>query len=578
MAGNGLIARQLETIADLLEVQEANPFRVRAYRNAARTIQSLDRSVQEMVEAGEDLQKLKGIGKDISELIVQFVREGKMATLEEVRREVPETLAELTHVEGVGSKRAGKLYRTLGIETLDDLERAAAEGRIAGLEGFGEKTQQKILKGVAAARRHGERYRRDEAQRAVEPLLAWLREVPGVERFDVAGSYRRGRETVGDIDVLFQSAEPGEVMQRLAEFREVERVLASGAAKTSVVLYNGLQVDVRSITAEGFGAALVYFTGSKAHNIALRNRALARTMSLNEYGLFRGNSAEGERVAGATEADVYKALDLVWIPPEIREDTGEIEAAADNDLPRLIEPEEIAADLHMHTTWSDGRNSVVEMVEACRVRGYHTLAITDHSPALAMTGGLDPEKLRRQFDEIERVRALHDDITILRGMEVDILEDGRLDMTDEMLEELDIVIASVHSRMALAQATQTRRVLRALDHPKVNVLGHPTGRKINARDEMALDLDAVIEKAAELGVALEINASPARLDLAPELARKAMERGVKISVNTDAHRIGELDLMRHGVTSARRAWLEADHVINAWSADALRSFLARRRT
>ena len=575
MASNGLIARQLNTIADLLEVQEANPFRVRAYRNAARTIETLDRSVQEMVEAGEDVQQIKGVGKDIGDLIVEFLREGTMATLEEARREVPETLAQLTHVEGVGPKRASKLYQELDIATLDDLERAAKEGRIASVEGFGPKTQEKILAGIAAARRHGQRHRRDEAERAVEPLLAWLRKAPGVARVEVAGSYRRGRETVGDIDLLFEAEDAAAVMEQLVAFREVEKVLASGAAKSSMVLFSGLQVDVRAVAPESFGSALIYFTGSKAHNIALRNRALDRDTRLNEYGLFRGEEGEGERVAGATEEDVYKALDLVWIPPEIREDTGEIEAAGDNDLPRLIEPEEIAADLHMHTTWSDGRNSLVEMIEACRARGYHTIAITDHSPALAMTGGLDAAKLRRQIAEIDALRERYDDITILRGIEVDIHEDGRLDMEDEMLAELDVVIASVHSRLALPQAAQTKRVLRALDHPSVNILGHPTGRKINAREPMELDLDAILQRAAEAGIALEINAAPERLDVAPELARQAMERGVRIAIDTDAHRIRELDNMHFGVRSARRAWLGPEQVINAWGAEDLRALLAR---
>ena len=577
MPSNGLIARRLNTIADLLEVQEANPFRVRAYRNAARTIETLDRSVREMVEAGEDVQQIKGVGKDIGELIVEFVRDGTMATLEEARREVPETLAELTNVEGVGPKRASKLYKELDIATLEDLERAANEGRIAAVEGFGAKTQEKILAGIAAARRHGQRHRRDEAERAVEPLLAWLRRGHGVGRVEVAGSYRRGRETVGDIDLLFEADDAATVMEELVVFREVEKVLASGAAKSSVVLYSGLQVDVRAVAPESFGSALIYFTGSKSHNIALRNRALDAETRLNEYGLFHGADGEGGRIAGASEDDVYKALDLVWIPPEIREDTGEIEAAGDNDLPRLIEPEEIAVDLHMHTTWSDGRNSPEEMIEACRDRGYHTIAITDHSPALAMTGGLNADKLRRQIAEIDALRERYDDITILRGMEVDILEDGRLDMADALLAQLDVVVASVHSRLALPQAAQTKRVLRALDHPHVHILGHPTGRKINAREPMELDLDAIFERAAEAGIAVEINAAPERLDLAPELARKAMERGAKIAVDTDAHRIRELGNMHFGVRSARRAWLGPEHVINAWSAEDLQAFLARPR-
>ena len=445
------------------------------------------------------------------------------------------------------------------------------------MEGFGAKTQQKILDGIEAARRHGERHRRDEAQRAVEPLLDWLRDASAVARVEVAGSYRRGRETVGDIDVLFQSDEPASVMEQIADFREVEDVVASGEAKTTVTLYSGLQVDARAIAKESFGSALVYFTGSKAHNITLRNRALDRGMSLNEYGLFEGEEGEGDRVASETEEDVYNALDLVWIPPEIREDAGEIEAAGDNDLPSLVEAEEIAADLHMHTTWSDGSHDIGEMVEACIERGYHTVAITDHSPSLAMTGGLDPDKLRRQLDELQEIRERHGDISILAGMEVDILKDGSLDMTDEMLDELDLVIVSVHGNLDLGQAEQTTRVLAALDHPRVHILGHPTGRKINERDPIELDLDAVIEKAADMGVAMEINAAPERLDLSPEHARKAKGAGVRIAVNTDAHSIRELGNMRFGVTSARRAWLEAADVINTWEAEELRAFLDKGR-
>jgi DNA polymerase (family 10) len=575
MASNGLIAQKLRKIADLLEVQDANPFRVRAYRNAARTIETLDRSLEQMVAAGEDLQELSGIGEDISELIVEFIEDGTMETLEEAREEVPDSVAELTDVDGLGPKRASQLYRELDVTTLDELEEAAAAGEIAELDGFGEKTQQKILEGIEPARRHGERHRRDEAQRAVEPLLSWLHQAEGVERVEVAGSYRRGRETVGDIDVLFESPDPDSVMEQITEFREVENVAASGEAKTTVTLYSGLQVDARSIAKESFGSALVYFTGSKQHNIALRNRALDRDMSLSEYGLFEGKEGEGERVASETEEDIYKALDLVWIPPEIREDTGEIEAAVDNDLPRLVEAEEIAADIHMHTTWSDGNHSIEDMIEACRDRGYHTVAITDHSPSLAMTGGLDPDKLQRQLGELAELRERYDDIAILSGMEVDILEDGSLDMTDDMLEKLDVVIVSVHGMLELGRKEQTERVLKALEHPLVSFLAHPTSRKINERDPIEIDLSAVIEKAAEVGIALEINAAPERLDLSPEHARQAKEQGVKIVVNTDAHSIRELGNMRFGVKSARRAWLEADDVINTWAATELRAFLDR---
>jgi len=573
MASNARIAADLDEIADLLELQDANPFRVRAYRNAARTVRDLERPVEAMVEAGEDLRDLPGVGKDIAAQIGRRIEGEEMEPLAELRGQVPSGLVEVVRVPGVGPKKAKALWSELNVTSLDDLEQAAQAGRIAGLKGFGAKTQSKILDGVASVRRFAERRRRADAETALGPLLRWLGEEPSLARLEVAGSYRRGRDTVGDIDLLAAGDDAEAVMARFRDAGEVETILASGSEKTSLVLVDGLQIDLRAVEPDAFGAALLYFTGSQAHNVRLRRRAQEQGRSLNEYGLWDKESEA--RVAGADEREVYEALGLSWIPPELREDRGEVEAAEKGELPVLIDVGDVVSDLHTHSDWSDGHGTLREMQEAARARGLSVLAVTDHSPALKMTGGLDRDKLLKQWEALDALEGAVDGLTVLRGMEVDIRADGTLDMDDDMLERMDVVVASVHSRFSMDEAAMTERVVTAVRHPRVNLLGHPTGRLLGQRDGYAIDLDAVIAAACEHDVALEINANPARLDLDDRWARSAARAGVPIAVNTDAHGPDDFALLRHGILQARRAWLTADRVVNTWTLARLRRFLAK---
>ncbi len=587
------IADVLEEVADLMEIRGDNRFRVRAYRDAARTVREHAVPMRRLVADGADLTELPTIGEDMSGYVTQLVETGELDRLGEVADEVPRSLAEITRLPGVGPKRTKQLWEDLGITTVDELEAAAEAGKVEELDGFGAKTQEKILAGIEQHRRHAERFLLSDADRYVRPLLAHLEEAPGLERMEVAGSYRRRRETVGDIDVLAVADEGAPVMEHFAGYRQVDEVVEAGETRGTVVLDSGVQVDLRIVDADSYGAALVYFTGSKEHNVALRKRALGRGLTVSEYGVFEleedadggrdgedgsegGGATEdpeapgetttgrtrGAKVAGGSEEEVYEAVDLPWIPPELREDRGEIRAAAEGDLPDLIELDDVRGDLQMHTTWSDGRASVEEMLEACAELGHEYFAVTDHSQALAMTGGLDEEKLRRQWEEMDEVEARHDGIRLLRSLEVDVLEDGSLDLADDLLEELDLVVVAIHSKFDLDPDAQTERLVRALRHPQADVLAHPTGRLIGRRDPYDFDLDAVLETAVEEGVALELNAHPDRLDLKDTHLMRAVELGAKIVVSTDAHRPEHLELMRYGVEQARRAWLTPEDVLN----------------
>jgi len=562
---NPEIARVLEEVADILEIQNANQFRVRAYRNAVRTVETQTTPLRRWVEERRQLTDLPGIGKEMAGHIREMVETGTLGFRDELLAEVPRSLIDLMRVPAVGPKKAKKLWDELKIGSVDELEAAAREGRIAAVAGFGAKTQEKILAGIGEWRQHSSRMLLIDAERFVEPLLAYLREAPETERLEVAGSYRRRRETVGDIDLLATATRPGPVMEHFVRYAQVDKVLLSGDTKSTVTLGSGLQVDLRVVPPECYGAALLYFTGSKEHNVKLRRRAVERGLRISEYGVFKvveGADGEGERIAGREEADVYASVGLAFIPPELREDHGEIEAAAAGPLPELIRVEDLRGDLHMHSTWSDGRNSIEEMVAACAARGYEYMVISDHSKTLAMTNGLDAYRLGKQWEEIEEVRARHPEIRVLRSMEVDILADGSLDLEDEMLAGLDLVLVSLHSRFDLPAEQQTARVLRALEHPEVNIFCHPTARIINRRRPVEMDMDAILHRAAELGVAVELNSSPHRLDLKDTHLKLARELGCKIVIDTDSHRTSELDLMRCGVEQARRAGLRPADVLN----------------
>jgi DNA polymerase (family 10) len=574
------IAGALEDVAVLLQIEGANPFRIRAYQNAARTVEEHTTPLRLLVQEDADLTELPGIGKDLAASIRELVTTGKLELLDELSARIPYSLVELTRLPGVGPKKARRLWEALSVRTIDDLERVAEDGAVAELDGFGARSQQKILDGIHAYRRHHDRMSLSEAEQHVGPLLTYLQEHEAVERLEVAGSYRRRRETIGDIDLLAIAADAASVMERFRSYSQVERVELSGDTKTTVVLRCGLQVDLRVLPAASYGAALQYFTGSKEHNVRLRKRAVAQGLTVSEYGVFRADDDRdaGDRtpLAGREENDVYEALGLTWIPPELREDRGEIDAAAAGTLPRLVTLGDIRGDLQMHSTWSDGKHSIEQMLEACSSRGYEYFAITDHSKALAMTGGLDAARLRQQWVEIDEIRSRHDAIHLLRGMEVDILRDGSLDLEDELLAELDVVLVSVHSLLDLPAAKQTARIVAALEHPEVNILAHPTGRLINRRDPMQFDVDTVLQAAAEHNVVVELNAHPDRLDLKDTHLIRAKQLGLRVVISTDAHRAADLDLMRFGIDQARRAGLTPDDVINTLPLDRLRALLAKQ--
>jgi DNA polymerase (family 10) len=570
---NADIAAIFEELADRLEVRGDNPFRIRAYRNAARTVGDFGRELKTLIEAGAEPPKLPGIGADLSAKIHEIVATGHCAALDKLRRQMPPAITELLKVPGLGPKRVQALNRELGVGTIAQLELAARAGHIRELAGFGAKTEQRILESLAAHADQSQRFKLAVAAQYAEALVDYLRRVRGVDQAVVAGSYRRMKDTVGDLDILV-TAQPGSpVMERFVAYDEVRKVLAQGATRSSVVLQSGLQVDLRLVPAESYGAALHYFTGSKAHNIALRRLAQTRGLKLNEYGVFRGK----RRVAGDTEESVYAAVGLPFIAPELREDRGEIEAAHAGRLPQLIALPDLRGDLHMHTNASDGHNSIEEMAGAALAAGLSYIAITEHSRRLAVTHGLDPQRVARQGDEIDRINRGLSGITVLKGIEVDILEDGTLDLPDSVLQPLDIVIAAVHGKFDLPRRRQTERILRALDNPHVNLLAHPTGRLLSSREPYDVDMLSIVRKAKSRGVVLELNAQPERLDLDDALCQMAREEGVRISINSDAHSALDFACLRYGIGQARRGWLERDDVLNTRELKTLRSLLRRGR-
>lgn len=573
---NAEVARVFRELADLLEIQGANPFRVRAYRNAARTIEELPESIAVLARQGAArLAELPGIGADLAGKIVELVDTGSLGAFETARREVPPGLLELVRVRGLGPKRARALYDALGIESVGELEAAARAGRVRAVKGFGVRTEERILEEIAARRAAGtdRRLLRAQAAQYGEVLLDFLREVPGVRQAEIAGSFRRARETVGDLDILVEAAAASPVVARFANHPDVAEVLEEGPTRVSVRLRSGLQVDLRVLGGESYGAGLHYFTGSKAHNIAIRRLGQQRGLKINEYGVFRGR----RRVGGRTEAEVFEAVGLPWIPPVLREDRGEIDAAREGRLPRLVELSDIRGDLQVHTTATDGRDSLEAMAEAAEALGYEYLAITDHSPAVRVTGGLDRAGFRRQGRRIDRLNARLRRLTVLKGAEVDILADGSLDLDDATLEGLDLVVISVHAALDLPEAAQTERLLRALAHPAVDVLGHPTGRLLGRRAPMRFDRDRVLRAARDNGVLVEINAQPERLDLDDLGCRAAIEAGVRLVVSTDAHATAELGFMRWGVDQARRGWAEKRDIANTLPLPRLRQLLHGQR-
>ena len=567
------IARIFTDIGDLLEIKGANPFKIRAYRNAADIVGHMAEPIADLEDA--EVRALPGIGTDLTAKIRELIDTATLAYYDELRQEFPPTILEMLRLQGVGPKTVAVLYGELGIETLDDLETAATEGRLRRLKGMGPKKEQLLLRSLAEHRRRVGRHLIGHADQVASRLIDYLRADATDTSIVAVGSLRRGCETCGDIDLLAIGTND-RLMSHFANFSGVERVLGQGSTKASVLLQGDVQADLRLVPSESAGAAAQYFTGSKAHNIAVRDRALQRGLKLNEYGLFR--AADDHRVAGASETEIYAALGLAYVPPELRENRGEIQAAADGNLPRLITRTDLKGDLHSHTTATDGQADVATMARAARDAGLEYLVITDHSQALAMAHGLDEHRALAHARHIREVSERLDGITLLAGIECDIRTDGTLDLAEDCLSELDLVIASVHSAFGQAETQMTNRILRAIESPVVDVIGHPTGRLLLRRDPYKLNIEQVLDAAARAGVAMEINSQVQRLDLSDIHARLARARGVKLVISTDAHAPAGFDLLRWGITVARRAWAEPDDVLNTRPLEAFQASLRRHRT
>ncbi|MEJ2728714.1 MAG: DNA polymerase/3'-5' exonuclease PolX [Deltaproteobacteria bacterium] len=568
---NNDIAAIFEEIADFLEIEGENPFRIRAYRNGARTVTGLGEELKDMVAGGEDLTKLPGIGKELAAKIHEILETGTAKALIKLQQRIPKTVVEMLKLPNLGPKRVRILYQDLKIKNLKQLSSAARKGRIRALEGFGEKTEKAILEAIEARAQKEKRYKIAAVKPTVDSLIDFLKEVSGVIDVVAAGSYRRCRETVGDLDILITARKSSPVMKRFVEYDAIDKVLSSGATRSSVVLRSGLQVDVRLVAQSSFGAALQYFTGSKDHNIAIRRLGQQRGLKINEYGVFRFE----KQVAGRTEASVYRSVDLPCIPPELRENRGEIQAAGDNRLPQLVERKDLKGDLHLHTLATDGRNSIEEMALAAKKHGLKYIAVTEHSDRLKVAGGLDPPRLMQQIDEIERLNDQLKGIWILKGLEVEILEDGTLDLPDAVLARLDLVVGTVHSYFNMPLDKQTERILRAMDHRYFSMLAHPTGRLIDEREPYQVDMTRIIRKARDRGCFLELNSNPRRLDLYDIYCQAAKAEGVLVSINSDAHGINDFSYLAFGVGQARRGWLEKDDVLNTRPLAKLRKLLKR---
>lgn len=570
---NRELAEVFNRVGDLLEIKGEVIYKILAYRKAADSLLNLGRDVNEYWKEGK-LTEIPGVGKAIAEKIDELLSTGRLKFLEKLEAEVPPTLIEVLHVPDVGPKKAAMFWSKAGITNLAELEAAARAGKLRDLPGMGEKSEAKIIAGIEALGRRTDRIPIGRAWPFAQQLLAYLRAIPGVTRAEAGGSLRRMRSTLGDLDLLAASTDWQTVMEAFTGHPEVLQVLGQGDTKASVEFRNGLRAQLWVHPPERFGTALVYGTGSKDHNVRLRERAQKKGLSLSDQSFLR---ADGSEILCAEEEEVYRALGMPWIPPELREDRGEVKAALAGKLPDLVEMGDRLAELHAHSTWSDGRLTIREMAAAALQRGLKVLAITDHSVSLGVASGLSVERLRQQREEIRQVQAeLGDQLLLLQGSEVEIRADGSLDFPDEVLAELDIVIASLHSSLRQPKAQVTERLLNAIRNPHVDIIGHPTGRMIPDREGADLDMDVVLKAAKEAGVALEINAHPARLDLDDIHSRRAIEMGIPLSINTDAHSAEDMDLLLFGVATARRGWVEKKDVINNWKPEKIRSWLQSR--
>ena len=571
---NAEIAALFSEIADFLEIKGENPFRVRAYRRAAQAMEGLAEDVAALADRGE-LLEIPGIGRDLAGKIQEFLQCGVVEYLEGLRREIPVGVVELMRIHGVGPKTAKLLYEQVGVDSVEKLEELAKEHKLAGVPGIQAKTEENILKGIAVWRGGRERTPLGAALTLAETILETLRDLEEVDQISTAGSLRRMKETVKDIDILVTSKTPARIMEVFVGLPNVAEVLAHGETKSSLRLREGIQVDLRVVEPDCFGAALQYFTGSKQHNIRVRELAQRRELKVSEYGVFDGRS--GKRVAGATEEDVYRAVGLPFIPPELREDAGEIEAALADRLPTLVALADIRGDLQLHTTWSDGAHSLADLAAGVQAKGYQYMAVTDHSKSVTVAKGMDEARVVQMIAEVRSLNRRLKRFRVLAGCEVDILADGSLDFPDKILAQLDLVQISVHSRFKMSREEMTARIVRAVRHPLVHILGHPTGRLIGERAAYEVDMEAVLQSAKVAGIAVEINASPSRLDLNDLHARRAKDLGIPITISTDAHTMPQLDFMRYGVAVARRAWLTPGDVLNTLPDRDLLSWLGQRR-
>lgn len=568
---NREIAGIFNDIADLLEIKGENPFRIRAYRRAALNIESLTKDVGETPK--DELLKIPGIGKDLAGKIEEFVKTGKMQAYEDLKQEVPGGLSTLLSVPGLGPKTAKLLYDKLKIKNLKDLERFARGHKLSSLPGIKGKTEENILKGIEMLRRGMERQPLGKALPVANDILAHLRKQAPVNNLSIAGSIRRWKDTIKDIDILATSGDPKTVMTAFVHLPHVKDVLMHGPTKSSILTHEGLQVDLRVVEEDCFGAALAYFTGSKAHNIRLREMAVKSGLKINEYGIFR--EKDDRKLGGRQEEDIYRALGLPYIQPELREDSGEIEAAMEGRLPELVALSDIKGDLHVHTKRSDGSHDFDELIEEARERGYEYIAITDHSKGLGIAGGLNEERLMEEKKEIEAINKRLKGFRLLAGVEVDIRSNGHMDFSDDVLKEMDIVVASIHSGFRQGREQITQRLVSAMRNPYVSVIAHPTGRLLGERDPYDVDMDEILKVAKETGTAMEINAYPLRLDLNDTYSKMAKEKGVRIVISTDTHVINQFDYMAYGVSIARRGWLEKKDILNTLNYSSLAKALKR---
>ncbi|MEK6706186.1 MAG: DNA polymerase/3'-5' exonuclease PolX [Bdellovibrionota bacterium] len=576
---NNDVASVFETMADLLEIEGANQFRVRAYRNAARTLDVLPEPLADMVSKGRDLTEIPGIGKDLAGKIMEIISTGKLAALEEISDRTPPGLLALLKIHGVGPKRVRAFHEKFKVKTIEDLDKIIKDGKLKELRGIGPKLERSILDEIDRKKNEPSRFGIDVAGRIADDYIKYILNFKNIKNAIIAGSCRRKQETVGDLDILVTFTRPNPavtmvpaIMDKLVKYDGVNKILAKGGTRATVLLKNGIQVDIRVVPESSYGSALLYFTGSKAHNIAVRSIAIKKGLKVNEYGVFKRDKA----IAGRTEEEVYGKIGLPYIEPELRENRGEIEAALSGRLPRLITEKDIRGDFHAHTVETDGHNTPEEMAMAAKRRGYTFLAITDHTKRLTVARGLDPKRLAAQIKKIDKFNEKSDGLILLKGSEVDILEDGSLDLPDDILKELDVRVCSVHYKFNLTEKQQTERIIRAMDNPYFNIFAHPTGKLIGSRPQYKIDIERILVAAKERGCFLELNAQPERLDLDDVHCKMAKNHGVKVVVSTDAHSEAELGFMRFGIQQARRGWLEPGDILNTLGWNEIRKLLKRK--